>query len=143
MRTLIRWLLVPAAALGVWYAGMALALVALGVLGALCPEELIVSGLCTASWYGPAVDSLVILTAGVVAFGMILATTAVAPSHQPLVAVITFVCGAAFATFVVSTSFDGMLGPFASAATGGTAALVILRRRMRRPQSTSPDARTA
>ena len=113
---------------------MAIGVIGFYVLETLCPEELIVSGLCYAAWFSPSANALVILIAGLVAFGIIVTTTAVAPSHKWWVALMSYISGPAVATFVVSTSFVGVLGPLAGAAAGGTAALAILWRRTR-PQS--------
>ena len=75
-----------------------------GFLDWLCPPELMVSGLCTAKWHGPAFDTGVVVGAGLAAGLIMLTVILIAPSHRRLVAAITFAMGSATAMFVAHES---------------------------------------
>ena len=124
-----RWLIVPLAAAGIWYAALLSGLVAVGVLDALCPAEQMISGLCTAPWHAPAVDALVAAYAAATAFGIVVVCGFLAPAHKFTVALSAFVCGAGFAAFAASEGT--MWPPFIAAAVGGSAGLVLAASRWR------------
>jgi hypothetical protein len=127
MPTWLRWLaLVPAAAVG-WYASLIAGLLADGVLASFCPPDMIVSGLCSASWYAPAEDALICVFAGIAAALIVTLTTIVAPSRKVTVAFVVLVLGSLFA--VVMGSQVQAFGPMICAIFAGTLAAFLLRRR--------------
>ena len=121
MSTVVRWILVPISALGVWAAVTVFGIGAIGLLDALCPEDLMVSGSCTAPWHEPAVEGLFIVGAGIAAFGIVTVSARVAPHRQWLVALATFGAGAVYAGSLARSG--NLWGPFAGAAVGGVIGL--------------------
>lgn len=132
---LARWVLVPVAAAGIWYAALLSGLVAVGVLDAFCPAAEMISGLCTAPWHATAVDVLVVAYAAATAFGIVVVCGFLAPAKKFTVALIAFMCGAVFAAFAASEGT--MWTPFIAAAVGGSAGLVLAASRWRNRATTS------
>jgi hypothetical protein len=129
----IRWLLVPLSALGVWAVALLLGLGGVNLLDSLCPPDLMVSGLCTAWWHQPAMTLLEMLCAGVAAAGVIVVPTLAAPAYRVQVATIVFAAGAVFATSMARAG--GLWAPFAAAAVTGAIALYSCVARWREPRS--------
>ncbi len=123
----IRWLLiVPVCILG-WYLVFTLGFALLGVLLKMCPEEHITSGTCGAPWYANAKDALIIALAGLSAFIVVFIAYMLAPSHKTKVALITFLLGAAAATYVVVDT--GSWIEYIAAITSGLLATMIIFKR--------------
>lgn len=130
-----RWLLVPVAAAGIWAVALVSGLAAVAVLDALCPADAMISGFCTAPWYGISVDVLILADAAATAFGIVVVCGFVAPANKFTVALIAFLCGAVFAAFAATEG--SMWGPFIAAAAGGSAGLVLAASRWRNRVTTS------
>ena len=126
---LLRWLLtVPLAYVG--YVVTLLAVVLLtSLLRLLCPPELLVSGLCTASWYSSVEVGAFALSTALGAALFVALPTFVAPSHRPRVAGVAFVAGAAFAVWFLTQVGLGFIVPVCSAIATG--ALVAWRLAMK------------
>jgi hypothetical protein len=104
------------------------------VLGAsalrhLCPQELLVSGMCTARWYASAELALIAAFVALGASLFVALPVVFAPSHKRWVALVAYAAGAIFVsvfTWQVGLSF---WPPYAAAlASGGaTAAIAYVR----------------
>jgi hypothetical protein len=127
--TILRWLAVPVSGLAVWYAVLLLGIGSVDVLDSLCPRELMISGMCSAPWHGPAFDALVLFYTGMVSAGVVLVPAVLAPSHRFRVALAAYVYGAAFAVYVLAAG--SAWGPFVVAAASGSAALLVAAARWR------------
>ncbi len=128
MRT-IRWLVVPLSAVAVWTAALLLGLAGITVLDSLCPPDLMVSGLCTASWHAPAVKGLEMICAAFAAAGVVAVPTVIAPHHRVQVAAVCLVGGAMFALFFAIAAHAW--ADLAAAAISGCTAFYLMRRRFR------------
>ena len=115
-----RWIAVPLTAALTWSGVLGAGLLGLSAIDAACPPDLVVSGMCTAWWYGPAVEGWILVRSAVVAAGLVLLPAAVAPAHRFVIATIAFVAGAAFAIYVASGGHAW--GPFTAAACAGVLA---------------------
>jgi hypothetical protein len=92
--TVIRWILVPFAAWLAWgvavFAGFELE----ALVTYLCPENKMVSGMCTTEWYGVALDSIFAFGAAMAAALIVLLCTLVAPASREQVSRATYLVGA-------------------------------------------------
>lgn len=130
MAQILRWVAVPLAGVVGWLATLFVGMASIGLLDSLCPPELVVSGACTAPWYDPAFTTLAVAFSFVVAFPIVLAPAATAPTHRFAVAIVAFLCGAAFATYVVAVDYS--LWPhFLAAGLGGSISIVLASSRWR------------
>ena len=120
----IRWVLVPVSVVVVWGGVLVLGLQAIHFLNALCPPKLVESGACLAPWHEPSVEALIVISAGLAAFAIVVVGALIAPSHKLRVAALLFACGAVFAMYVVRAA--GLYGPFFTAAGGGSVALWLV-----------------
>jgi hypothetical protein len=118
--------------------------VALGLVGALigvlvglglsrlvvrfCPPELVVSGVCTASWAPMAETAAHCVGAAVSALLVVALPALVAPSHRTRVATAAFVCGTLYVLWGLIEVGTYALGPVASAIAAGAATLFAMRR---------------
>jgi hypothetical protein len=128
--TVLRWLLVPLTAFAVWAGTLLLGLGGITLLDALCPEDLMVSGLCTASWYRPAMAALEMFCAGTAAVAFIMLPARVAPSYRVQVAIGCFALGA------VLTALLAVAGAlWAPAVVAGVAGSIALGALIRRPRA--------
>jgi hypothetical protein len=123
----IRWGLVPVSAVVVWSGARLLGLEAVHLLDAFCPPKLVESGACIAPWHESSIDALVVIGAGVAAFGIVTVGALIAPSHRLRVAAALFACGAVFAMYIVRAA--GLYSPFFTAAGGGSLALWLVNSR--------------
>ena len=123
----IRWVLVPVSAVVVWSGVLVLGFQAVHLLDALCPPKLVESGACIAPWHEPSIEALIVITAGLAAFGIVAVGALVAPSHKLRVAAVLFACGAVFAMYIVRAA--GLSSPFFTAAGGGSVALWLVNAR--------------
>jgi hypothetical protein len=134
----LRWVLVPVSAFVVWAATLLLGLAGVNVLDSFCPPQQMVSGSCIAPWHQPGVEALIIVCAGLAAFGIVVVTALVAPGHKLRVAVVAFACGALFAGYFAQSG--DAWGAFLAAAAGGSSGLWLVASRWRRsPALASPD----
>ena len=115
----IRWLATaPLAFVG--YAVAVLLVVALtSLLKRLCPPELLVSGLCTASWYAAAEVTAFAISTAVGAALFVALPALAAPGHRVRVALVAFAVGSAYAIWFVSQVGLGFAVPFTSAVASG------------------------
>jgi hypothetical protein len=96
----IRWIMViPAAVIG-WWLTIMVGLSLTNIPGLFCPPELMVSDICMTSWYGPVMSGIMIFTAALSAVMTLLFAVLVAPSKRDLVAIIVFVAGSIYATYL-------------------------------------------
>jgi hypothetical protein len=125
----LRWLAVPLSVVAVWWALLLLGIFSVGVLDALCPADLMISGMCTAPWHPPAFDALVVVYAALVSAGVVLVPAWLAPAHRFAVALSAYLLGACFAIYVAVGG--SMWLPFVAAAASGSAALGFAASRWR------------
>ena len=123
----IRWILVPVSVVVVWGGVLVLELEAVKILNALCSPTLVESGGCIAPWHEPSIEALIIIGAGLAAFGIVAVGALIAPSHKLRVAAALFACGALFAMYIVRAA--GLYSPFFTAAGGGSFALWLVNAR--------------
>ncbi|HEY7189757.1 MAG TPA: hypothetical protein VH436_24540 [Vicinamibacterales bacterium] len=127
MRQAFRWLLVPVSAVVMWGGVRVLGLEAVHLLDAICPPKLVESGACIAPWHEPSLEALIVIGAGLAAFGIVTVGALIAPSHKLRVAAALFACGAVFAMYIVRAA--GLYSPFFTAAGGGSVALWFVNAR--------------
>jgi hypothetical protein len=121
----LRWLLVVPSGVAMWYIVLRAGLVANSLLLALCPPELMVSGVCTASWYFPATDALIYACVVLLACSMVLVPSFVAPKHKLIIGTIAYVSGFAFALHL--TSRETLLHLLAAVGSGAFAVWLVAR----------------
>jgi hypothetical protein len=119
--TVIRWTLVPLAAFAVWVVTLLAGITGHDVLASLCPQELMISGVCTAWWHDPAVRVLEMACAAFAAAAFVTIPAMIAPAHRVRVALVAFGCGAVLSAFLAIAA-DLWL-PFGAAAVTGSIAL--------------------
>ena len=127
MRQAIRWVLVPISAVVVWGGVLLVGFEAIHLLDAFCPPKLVESGACIAPWHEPSVEALIVIGAGLAAFGIVTLGAVIAPSHKLRVAAALFACGAVFTMYIVRAA--GRYSPFFTAAGGGSGALWLMNAR--------------
>jgi hypothetical protein len=126
--TAVRWMLVPVTAFAVWIGTLLIGIGGSTLLDSLCPPDLMVSGLCTASWHRPAMAGLEMACAAIAAVGFIVLPARVAPAYRVQVAVGCFLVGALL-TFELAIA-GALWWPAAVAAVAGAMALrTTIRRR--------------
>jgi len=104
------------------------------VLDSFCPPDLMISGICTAPWHGPAMTGLEMLCAAIAAVGFIVLPTAVAPAYQGRVAVACFVVGG---LLTIALTIGG--GLWAAATVAAIAGVTTLCTTMSRPRRAKTD----
>ena len=77
----VRWALVPVTAFAVWVGTLLIGIGGSSLLDSFCPADLMISGICTASWHEPAMTALETVCAAVAAVGFIALPPAVAPAY--------------------------------------------------------------
>ena len=90
----IRWILVPFAAWLAWGVAVLAGFELEALATYLCPENKMNSGMCTAEWYGPVLNSIFCFGAALAAALIVLLCTLVAPASREHVARATYVVGA-------------------------------------------------
>ena len=90
----IRWILVPFAAWLAWVVAVFAAYELDALATYLCPENMMVSGMCTARWYDAAFDAIVCFGAAMAAALIVLLCTLIAPARREQVARVTYLVGA-------------------------------------------------
>ena len=129
MTQILRWLLIPPAAIAAWYVALMVGIALVGGLYSLCPTTQVVSGMCVVPWYRAATEGLVCFGAGLAAVLVLLTCTLLAPKYKPRVAIVTFVVGAVIAACMgLSLRTYGAL---AAAIGAGALTLWVLLRRAR------------
>lgn len=96
----IRWALVPVAALAAWGVAIVIGVLLHEATTRLCPESYIVSGACFAPWTPVADAAVLMISAAIAAALIVLATGYTAPSHRPRVAAVVYGLGAAWAVVI-------------------------------------------
>ena len=125
---IIRWFLViPSAFIG-WYCAVFIGLLLYSVAESLCPPELIVSGMCTASWSAPVKNGIIIFGASISAILVLLFSVFIAPGKRKLVAKVIYFGGVAFALYAVY--FSNAWWAFISAIISGALFLLLLLRHL-------------
>ena len=119
----IRWVLLLPSAYAAWWVALFLGIAYVSVLDWLCPPELMVSGLCTATWYEPAFNAAFVVGAGLAAGLIMLAVILMAPSHRRHVAILAFGSGSAFALYAAYET--SLWGAFVAAFLTGLVALAV------------------
>lgn len=110
--TILRWILVPCAALVAWYVAFFTGLLIRGVVHSLafpfCRDKRVISNdeVCMDRWFAPLLDIAMYAGAGFAGFLILVSCVGVAPAHKGATARVTFVVGAAFAIFVAISSDD-------------------------------------
>jgi hypothetical protein len=100
---ILRWVMViPAAVIG-WWLAIIIGLSLTHIPEYFCPPEFMVSDLCMAPWYGPILSGILIFSAALSAFLVLVVAVLVAPSHRALVAKGVFVAGSLYATYLAFT----------------------------------------
>lgn len=122
----LRWAWVALVGVVVWHLVLILGFAALGVLDDLCPPDQVVSGMCMAEWYDPAVDVLMIVFAGLSAVAVVLVPPLVSPLHRWPTALVMYGLGATFAV-VFAAAAPKMWAPAASALIAGAASVLVAR----------------
>ena len=97
-----------------------------GFLDWLCPPELMVSGLCTATWHGPAFDVGIVAGAGLAAALVMLTVIVIAPSHRRSVAAMAFGVGSIVAMYMAYEA-DALAAGAAALSVALVALIVSLR----------------
>ena len=96
----IRWIMViPAAIIG-WLLAIMVGLLLTNIPGYFCPPELVTSGFCMATWYGPVMLGIMIFAAALSAVMTLMFAVLVAPRKRDLVAKVVFVVGSSYATYL-------------------------------------------
>ena len=132
MNHLARWALVLLVAIVVWPATYLLGIGGVVLLDAICPEELMLSGHCLASWYEPAFYVLTLVCSAILAFSMVLLPAIVAPGHRARVSLVAYSLGAILAIYYQFWTGSLLLGHSFTAAAFGGFAVAISRSRWRR-----------
>jgi hypothetical protein len=137
---LLRWLLVVPLGLAGAFFGFASAAFLASAAVKLCPEELLVSGMCTASWY-PALEQSIMCFGGALgAVGAVALPALAAPAHKKYVALVALILGAAYSLWVlVGVGSFVLLPAVAAIAAGLLATLATFRRSARAALYLPPD----
>jgi hypothetical protein len=115
----IRWLAALVSPLVGYLVAIAGAVILASGLKRLCPEDQMISGMCTASWYASSELAAISIAGSAGAAVFVLLPTVLAPSHKRAVALAAFVAGLLLAsgfTWQVGWSF---LVPFVTSAFAG------------------------
>lgn len=127
LRHVIRWALVPVAALAAWGAALVIGVLLHDTATRLCPESYMISGACVAPWW-PVADAVVLIGGAAFAAALIvLSTSYTAPSHRPRVAAVVYGFGAAWAVVMAIAGAAYLALPAAGIA--GAWAVWLVRRR--------------
>jgi MFS family permease len=132
----LRWLLVLPAVWVAWTAAIWIGLVLHGLVDRWCPPELVVSGMCTASWYPMASKAVVGLGAAIAAALIVTLGTFVAPPPRDQASRRIFIAGSVVA-LALGTFLGTWLEGVCAIVVGAIVAHVFARPR---PQSQRSDA---
>jgi hypothetical protein len=126
MLRIFRWVLLIPAAVAAWFVALFLGIALLGVLA-----RQVVSGMCMAPWYDGASAVIVAFGAAMAAVFIMMACTAIAPTHKRVASVVTFACGVLVAAAMGIPS--GEYAALVAAVVAGAVALWMLLRRIPAP----------
>ena len=122
-----RWIMViPAAVIG-WWLAIIIAIMLISIPDYFCPPELVISGFCAASWYGPVVSGIMIFGAALSAVLTLVFSVLTAPRKRGLVAKVVFVAGSIYATYFAFTI--SAWGEYAGAIVFGLLTLFLLTKK--------------
>lgn len=124
----LRWLLiVPLGAIG-FAIGICAILLLLSAVTWLCPAELVISGLCTASWFPAAQEVAISVGAAIGAAAVVGLPSLAAPQSKRLVALVAFCVGSAYvlSLLVMGSSSAPIWVPVACAIASGAVALWVV-----------------
>lgn len=116
----IRWALVPVAAVVAWAVSLVVGLLLHDWATRLCPESQMVSGACVAPWWPYADAAVLCVSAAFAAASIVIACSLTAPSHRGRVAVTVYVIGAIWAVIlaIAGAAFIALPGAAAAGAWG-------------------------
>ncbi len=108
----IRWVLVAPVAVFGFYLSFVLGIVSYSALNYICPKEQMVSGMCTASWYSPALDVLFILCPSIGAILVVAFSSYIAPKNKAQTSKFVYVVGSCIALYwaFISNNWWAFLG---------------------------------
>ena len=112
----IRWVLVPAAAVVAWAVSLFVGLLLHDVATRLCPESQMVSGACVAPWWPYADAAVLCVSAAFAAALIVVACSLTAPTHRGRVAVAVYIVGAIWAVILAVAGAAYITLPCAAAA---------------------------
>ena len=137
MLTVLRWIALVPACLLAWVIAFLVGLRVLGVVEGFCPPELVVSGMCGASWYPAAERATICFGVGLSAFLVVLASAITAPSQKVAFAQLALAVGTIIAAVM---AFSGDLyWELGAAVLSGTAALFMVKAWLHRQQTRVGD----
>ena len=122
-RAIIRWLWIPPCAILAWYAMLAVGLALNRLAMQFCPNETLVGGFCTASWFLTAERVIVIACAGLTAFAVVVVSAVTAPTYRIRTAVAVFALCALVAVNMLSQT--GANPEFIAALLGGLIGIFV------------------
>ena len=130
MRTaqLLRWVLVVPAAFAGWVLALGVGLGLHAIAQRLCPPALVVSGMCTASWFRPVEQAISIGSAALAAVLIVSFAVLSAPSHKRRIAALAYLCGAV-AAILMGVSAGAIVEAGAALVAGLATLSIALRRR--------------
>lgn len=123
----LRWIFAPLVPVVGLATTVLAAILLTEALDLMCPPELVVSGLCTASWY-PASQQVAFALAsflGALVFVWLPAVTA--PKFKPVVAWVAFAAGLAYGCFFLWEVGPSVLPSLVAAVAGGVLAALMQR----------------
>lgn len=124
LRPLVRWLLVPVSAAMVVAGVIAAARWAVSVAGQRCAAESMVGGACVESWHTSMVEAAIYVGVVLVALGLVMVPSMIAPGFKRAVAALGFLLTVGgIGTIYFLTAWAELLGPLAVAAVMAAAAL--------------------
>jgi len=132
----LRWILVPIAAVGAWYAAFASGLLLRGLIHRVafpfCKDKRVVSDdmVCFDPWFNPLLDVAAYVGAALAAFLILVSCVYVSPTHKRVVALVTYAAGAVVAILAGSGlgSVDGYLSMAAALGAGALTTIWLYRR---------------
>ncbi len=98
---IVRWILVPLAAVAGWYVALIGGIGLLTAAEAFCPPDQMVSGSCQATWWQPVEQIIFCFSTALAAVLVVGAAFLVAPSHRRQVAWIVFAGGGLVAVWMM------------------------------------------
>jgi hypothetical protein len=134
--TIARWALVPIAGWMGWAIAVWTGFELEGVLTSMCPDQLMVSGMCTAGWYPLALEAVTCAGAATAAALVVLLCTVAAPGRKRLVARISLIVGSIIA--VALAMLSRQFYPFVSAIASGLLVWRLIDRRLSKSRITTP-----
>ena len=122
----LRWLLVIPGAWAAWSLALVTGIAVHSGLERLCPREQMISGVCTAAWFGYAERVVICSGAGLAATLILVTCACIAPSHRPQVVAMTFVVGS-LAALIMGALAHAYAELFTALAVGSLVAVWLLK----------------